>query len=123
MVIVDTDVIIASIRGNAIAQQLIRKYSPSICISAVTEMELFIGATSKPKKDIAEKVIKEHEVIHINKFICEIALRLIKTHNSANSSLYLSDALIAATCLHNHCSLVTFNTKDFAMVKGLQLAK
>lgn len=123
MVIVDTDVIIASIRGNEIAQQLIRKYMPLISISVITEMELYIGATNKTKKDIVKKVLTEHEVIGINKSICETALSLIKAYNTSNKSLYLSDAIIAATCLHEHCSLLTFNTKDFKIIKGLQLAK
>lgn len=58
--------------------------------------------------------MKEHEV--------NIALRLIKSYNNANSSLFMPDALIAATCLYHHASLVTFNTKDFVIIKGLQLA-
>jgi predicted nucleic acid-binding protein len=123
MVIVDTDVIIASIRGNDIAKQVIGKYASSICISVITEMELHIEATNKAKKDIAEMVLKQHKVIHINKSICEIASRLIKTYNTRNGSLHLPDALIAATYLNEHCSLVTFNTKDFAIIKGLHLAK
>jgi predicted nucleic acid-binding protein len=77
-------------------------------------MELYVGATSKKKKDIIESVMKEHEV--------NIALRLIKSYNNANSSLFMPDALIAATCLYHHASLVTFNTKDFVIIKGLQLA-
>ncbi len=123
MVIVDTDVIIASIRGNEIAKQLIRKYAPNISISVVTVIELYIGATNKTKKEIVESILKEHEVIYINKMICETALKLIKLNNTANKSLYLSDALIAATCLHEHYALVTFNTKDFNIIKGLHLAK
>jgi tRNA(fMet)-specific endonuclease VapC len=123
MVVVDPDVIIASIRGNDIAKQLIKKYMPSMYISVVTEMELYVGATNKTKKDIVEKVLKVHEVLPINKSICETALRLIKTYNTTNKSLFLSDALIAATCLHEHCALITFNTKDFKIIKGLHLAK
>ena len=123
MVIIDTDVIIASMRGDDIAKQLIRKYTPSIFISAITEMELYVGATNKTKKEAVESVLKMHQVVHVNKAICETALRLIKTYNTGNKSLFLSDALIAATCLQEHYSLITFNTKDFAIIKGLQLAK
>ncbi len=86
-------------------------------------MELFAGATNKTKKASVELVLNEHEVLPINKSICEIALRLIKTYNTTNSSLFLPDALIAATCLHHHAALITFNTKDFDIIKGLQLAK
>ena len=123
MVIVDTDVIISSIRNNEIAKQLIRKYMPFINISIIIEMELYAGANNKSKKEIVLNIVKQHEVIQINKSICDIALRLIKTYNTGSRSLFLSDAIIAATCLNNKCPLVTFNTKDYSFIKGLQLAK
>lgn len=122
MVIVDTDVIISSIRGNEIAQQLIRKYMPAINISVVTEIELYIGATNKSKKDAVAKVLQTHTVIPLNKSISEIAARLVKTYNTGNRSLMLPDAFIAATCLHEHCRLLTFNVKDYKFIKGLHLA-
>ena len=123
MVIVDTDVIISAMRDNEIAKQLLKKYIPAIFISVVTEMELYTGATNKLKKEAVGIILKQHEVIPINKAICEIALRLIKTYNTSSKSLYFPDALIAATCLYEHCPLVTFNTKDFEIIKGLRLAK
>ena len=75
MVIIDTDVIISSIRGNEIAKQLIRKYIDVAHVSVITEMELYVGATNKLKKDIVDQVLKSHEIIPINKAICEIATR------------------------------------------------
>lgn len=120
--IVDSDVLISSIRGNKMAVQLIRKYMPEVSISVVTEMELYIGATNKSKKDLVAKVLSVHEVIPINKSIGEIATRSVKTYNTANRSLYIPDAFIAATCLHENCRLLTFNTKDFKFIKGLHLA-
>jgi tRNA(fMet)-specific endonuclease VapC len=121
MVIVDTDVLISSMRSNKIAEQLIKRHMPHVNISVVTEVELYIGATNKPRKDAIAKVLLTHNVIPI-KAICELAIRLVKTYNTANKSLYLPDAFIAATCLHEHCRLLTFNVKDFKFIKGLQIA-
>jgi len=123
MVIVDTNIIISSIRGNEMARQLIKKYLSSIHISVVTEIELYSGATTKAKKDVVEKVIALHPTIPINKSICEIATRLVKTYNTGHKSLFLPDAFIAATCIHENCRLLTFNLKDFDFIKGLHLAK
>ena len=122
MVIIDTDVIISSIRGHEIARQLIKKYMPAINISVITEIELYTGATTKSKKDAVVKVLHTHQIIPINKSICDIAIRLVKTYNTGNRSLFLPDAFIAATCLHDHCPLLTFNVKDYKFIKGLHLA-
>jgi tRNA(fMet)-specific endonuclease VapC len=122
MVIVDTNVLISSIRGNMMAMQLIKKYMPEIRLSVITEVELYIGATNKSKKNTVAKILSSHEVIPINKSISEIAIRLVKTYNTGSRSLYLPDAFIAATCLHENCRLLTFNTKDFKFIKGLHLA-
>ena len=51
MVIADTNVIIASIRGNELAKGMLSKYLKNgICISIITEIELNIGATNAGKK-------------------------------------------------------------------------
>jgi len=95
---------------------------PSVSISVITEIELYVGANNKSKKEVVLKVLKDHNVIPINKMICETALRLVKMYNTANKSLQLPDAFIAATCLHENCRLLTFNTKDFKFIKGLHIA-
>lgn len=123
MVVADTNVIIASIRGNEIATGILSKYSKlGICISIVTAMELNVGATNAAKKAIVQKVISNHEVLQLNKAIGGIALNLITTYNNNKQILYLGDALIAATCLHYNCKLITFNRKDFKNIKGIQFA-
>ncbi len=122
MVIADTDIIIASIRGNVIAHQLLRKYAPHVSLSIITVMELFVGANNPTKKEIVFKVLNTHAVIPLSKQIGLEALRLIKEYNTITRSLHLPDALIAATCVSEGVSLITFNTQDYSFIKGLQLA-
>ena len=124
MVVADTDVIIAAIRGNEMAKSILRKYAlGGIYISLITEIELHIGATNASKKTAIKKVLESHETLPLNKAIGELALKLVKTYNTKSKSLYLADALIAAPCLHYNFRLVTFNSKDFTIIKGLQFAK
>jgi predicted nucleic acid-binding protein len=124
MVIVDTDVIIAAIRGNEIALGILLKYkSKGLYISQVTEMELFAGATNTAKRNAVNEVLRNHEVLPLSKAIGDKAVHLLKTYNNKRGVLMMADALIAATCIHHDSSLITFNTKDFKMIKGLQLAK
>lgn len=123
MVIVDTNVIVAAIRDNDFAKNILSRFSKhGIYISIITEMELNIGATNATKKAVVKKVIDSHEVLHLNKAIGDLALRLIKTYNNKKQVLYLGDALIAAFCLYYNYKLITFNTKDFKNIKGLQIA-
>ena len=123
MVIPDTDILIASFRKNEMAKQLLVKYCSQLTISIVTEMELYAGANDERKKKAVKNVLADHDVVALNKAIGETALRLMKLYNTRTRSLYLADALIAATCLENDAWLLTFNTKDFKFIKGLKLAK
>jgi predicted nucleic acid-binding protein len=123
MFIVDTNVLIAAIRDDDLAKKLLSKYAnQGIYITIITEMELNIGATNTAKKQVVKKVITNHEVLHLNKGIGNIALALIKTYNNNKQVLYLGDALIAAFCLHHKYKLITFNSKDFKNIKGIQFA-
>lgn len=123
VVIADTDVFIAAIRGNEIAQSLLRKYGDSIAVSAITAAELYVGAKNHTKKKIVEQILADHDLIELNKAVTEVAIRLIKTYNTSTKQLLLADAFIAATCLQHKAALLTFNTKDFRFIKGLRLAK
>ncbi len=123
VVIADTDVFIAAIRGNEIAQSLLRRYGGSIAVSAITAAELYVGARTHAKKRIVEQILNDHAFVELNKAITEVAIRLIKTYNTSTKQLLLPDAFIAATCPEQKAALLTFNTKDFHFIKGLRLAK
>lgn len=123
VIIADTDVFIAAIRGNEIAQSLLRKYGSSIAVSAITAAELYVGAKNPTKKKIVDQILADHDFVELNKAITEVAIRLIKTYNTSTKQLLVADAFIAATCLENKAALLTFNTKDFRFIKGLRLAK
>jgi predicted nucleic acid-binding protein len=123
MIIVDTDVFIAAMRMNKIAITLLRKYKSNVCLSAITVMELFVGAKTTEQKKAIENILNDHEVILIDKSISMLAMRLVKENNKHTRSLYLPDAMIAATCIEHQAALLTFNTKDFKFIKGLKLVK
>ncbi len=123
MVVVDTDVLIAAMRNNKIAVSLLRKYENNVRLSATTVIELFVGAKTAEQKKVIESILDDHEVIMVDKSISALAIRLVKENNSHSRSLYLPDALIAATCIEHQAALLTFNTKDFMFIKGLKFAK
>ncbi len=122
MVVADTNIFIAYIRGNEMAQQLLHRLTPTTVVSVVTMMELAAGATNAEKKATVERIVASREVLPLDKVIGKVALGLVERYNSAHHRLKMPDALIAATCLRYALPLLTFNTDDFKFIKGLQLA-
>ena len=76
------------------------------------------------------KGLKENESEALNSFISnsnifdldeDIILETIKIRKRHN--IKIPDAIIAATCLVNNCSLITNNIKDFDEITGLHFVK
>lgn len=123
MVVADTNIFIASIRGNEIADTLLSKYQKKLQLSVASFIELKIGATNKSKKEAVKLIVSIFPVLPLSKLIGERALQLVDQYSTPQRQFSLGDALIAATCLEHNASLLTFNTKDFKFIKGLKLVK
>jgi predicted nucleic acid-binding protein len=60
MVIADTDIFIAALRNHSIAKSLLEKYGSAVSLSAVTAMELYVGAKSAEKKQWVAVILDDH---------------------------------------------------------------
>ena len=122
MILLDTDVLIEILRGREKAQNWIQENSGLIYrIHAVSAMELVQGAENK--RDL-QKTIKFLETVKIewpteNDF--RLAYQLL-VENSLSYHVGVSDYLIAASCLNQNSSLLTFNLKHFSFIEGLQVS-
>jgi len=85
MVIVDTDVLIAAFRNNEMAKTALRRHSSRIALSAVTVMELYVGAKTPQQKQAVSDIISDHQVIPIDRSITEVTIRLLRDHNTGTS--------------------------------------
>ena len=56
MVIIDTDIFIGALRGNAAAAKQLIALKGKASVSIITELELFVGAKTKLQKQQAEKI-------------------------------------------------------------------
>ena len=121
MVIIDTDIFIAALRGNTAAAKQLTTLKGRASVSIITELELFVGAKTKLQKQQAEKILEPFDKLKINHQIYLTAKRLLKENNTHTKSLFLPDALIAATCLFSSYALLTFNKKDFRIIKNLKM--
>ena len=70
MILVDTNVIIESLRGKEETVTLLEKIGlKNIAISTITEMELYIGARDKKELNFIKKRLKKIEIIDFDKKI------------------------------------------------------
>lgn len=117
--LVDSDVLIWLLRGNARALAAVSAL-PAWSISAVTHMELVQGCRSKTELRAVQKAFapNANPILHITPAISEAACALVERH-SLSHSLYMADALIAATALAHGLPLLTGNAKHFAPIAGL----
>lgn len=124
--LIDTDIIIYSIKGNAVVQDCFLKNEniPKV-ISVITYGELLFGA--KKSKNIEKNLavvyrIKElFPVIGIDKAIIETFSDIKANTQRTGSVIDDMDLLIASTALTLNYTLVTNNEKHFRKIKGLKV--
>ena len=120
-VLVDSDVLIWLLRGNPKAlahmQGLVDWH-----ISAVSYMELVQGCRNKAELKTIQKVFKStgSDVLPITVAVSDMACKLVETY-ALSHSLFMADALIAATAVCYSLPLLTANNKHFGAVAGLEI--
>lgn len=118
-VLVDSDVLIWTLRGNPKALAHIQSLT-DWHISAVSYMELAQGCRNKTELKAMQKAFKStsSDVLPITTGISDMACQLVGTY-ALTHSLYMADALIAATAISYSLPVLTGNSKHFAAVSGL----
>jgi predicted nucleic acid-binding protein len=123
MVIIDTDVLIWYLRGNENAKKAITANIP-FRISVINYMELLQGMKDKKELHVLQKFLKKWsiEIIHINENISTRAMFFTEDY-SLSHSIELGDAIIAATALEYHETLLTANEKHYGVIPNIRLEK
>jgi predicted nucleic acid-binding protein len=120
-VLIDSDVLIWFARGNLQAAAAVNAISDSY-ISAVSYMELVQGCRNKSELKVMQRAFKsnDHDVLPVTHVISDLACELVEQY-ALSHSVYLADALIAATALVHDLVLLSANDKHFSAIKGLKL--
>ena len=88
-------------------------------ISVINRIELLgFKALNESESEALKSFIGSANVFDLEEAIIIQTIQIRKTYN-----IKLPDAIIAATCLVNHLSLITNNIKDFDRIEGLHFIK
>lgn len=123
--LLDTDVLIDYSKGNPRAKDFLenaRFRGDRLFISVITMMELAYGCRSKDEVRKIGRLCQGFWRIKINRAISGYAIDIIKKY-SLTQKCGILDALIAATAMHLNVTLVTGNTEQLSIIKGLSLYK
>jgi hypothetical protein len=116
--LIDANIFIAVLKGDLKLKSLIESL---VCaLDSVVYIELIQGAKDKREISKIEKYLNRFQLIHIDESISKKSIGLIRRYSKSHN-LMLGDAIIAATCVENDLTLITFNVKDFRFIKGLKI--
>jgi predicted nucleic acid-binding protein len=121
--IIDTDVLIWYLRGNARARKTVEGHIP-FSISVITYMELIQGMKSKNEFKLFQRQINRWntDIIQIDKEISSRGMFYVQEY-SLSHSMFLADALIAATVVQNSEKLLTANDRHYRFIPNIECLK
>jgi len=118
--LVDTNIFIAILKGDANLKSFIENLA--CALDTTVYVELIQGAKNKAEVQKIEKYLTRFDLIHFDKIISRKAIELIRIFSKSHGLMF-GDAIIAATCLENNLTLVTYNIEDFRFIKNLKILK
>lgn len=127
-IVCDTDVMIDywntnSKRHNQTKQTLDEEIGiDNIILSAITKMELLMGADNKSEENKIRKKLNRFNIALINNDITLEAIEIFEQYRLSHG-LKIPDCLIAATSKILEMDLFTYNLKDYKFITKLKLFK
>jgi predicted nucleic acid-binding protein len=123
----DTNIIIDFLNRE---QSVIKQFNKAeidgvgMLIPSVVDYEIMRGFchTPSPRKEVVYQNMRVNcPVIEINTAIWKLAASIWALLRKAGQTVGDADIIIAATCIENGYSLITYNTKHFKNINGLLL--
>lgn len=121
MILVDSDVLIAHLRGHGPAKSWLlhaRQVTGPLAASVISVVEVAGGMRSGERKEVTRFLASLH-LFSISERIAWKAAELMRTHRRAHSGIGLGDYLVAATADVEGLDLATLNIRHFPMFPGL----
>lgn len=122
MILVDSDVIIAHLRGVEAAREWLvrtRRSSGPLRISAVAIAEVACGIRSAERREVS-RLLATMKPIPVTERIAWKAADFMRTFRRSHTGIGLGDYLVAATADIEGLQLATLNVKHFPMFSDLE---
>lgn len=118
VLLLDTDVIIDYLRGQAAAVAYIESLTNPLSISAVTIAELYSGVREGHERTALDSFVAAFKLVKVDQAIA-IQGGLYRRDYGKSHNVGLADAMIAATATASGATLVTLNQKHFPMLTAI----
>ena len=129
LVVLDTDILVALLKGNSEAIGKVRKLEENgelLSTTLITAYELMKGAyiSSKPDENLArvQDSISTLRVLELSLVACEEAAKIYRQLKEKGALIGEFDVLIAAIAMSNNEPLVT-RDEHFRTIKGTRIIK
>lgn len=103
----DTNILVDYLAGREAAREELDRYRERL-ISAITWMEVLVGAHDEAEEDVLAMFLRDFRVVDVTRGIAREAVAIRRTDR-----IRLPDAIIWASARAESALLVTRNTKDF----------
>lgn len=124
MILVDSDVLIAHLRGVEAARNWLaatRAAGAPLATSVVSVVEITGGMRSHERRDVW-RLIDSMQVEPVTEVVARRAGELMRDHRRSHAGIGLGDYLIAATADVTGLELATLNVRHFPMFADLRPA-
>lgn len=124
MILVDSDVVIAHLRGLPVARKwLVEKRSEMgpLSVSVVTIAEIIGGMRSGERREVW-RLLDTFIVEDVNEVTARRAGEFMRRFRASHAGIGIGDYLIAGTAETRGLELATLNVKHFPMFKGMRSA-
>jgi predicted nucleic acid-binding protein len=122
MILVDSDVLIAHLRGVREARDWLlgaRRQQGRLSASVVSVAEVAGGMRSEERREVA-RLLSTLQIWPVDERVAWAAADLMRTHRRSHSGIGLGYYLVAATAMTEGLELATLNVRHFPMFAGLR---
>lgn len=122
MLLIDSDIIIDSARGDAQAIEFLGKNAARhvLAISTITRLELLAGCRNSREWALTQTTVRQFTELELNPEISRMAVTLFDRYRLSHG-IAIADGLIAATALSHGIPLVSKNQRHFRYIENLNL--